>query len=31
MTMEVLGEGGADKTRCVHVMREKTEKFLKIV
>ena len=31
MIMEVLGEGEADKTRCVHLMRGKTEKFLKTV
>ena len=28
--MEVLGEGEADKTIRVHVMRGKFEKFLKI-
>ena len=31
MKMEVLGEGEADKTRCVHVMHGKTKKFLKTV
>ena len=31
VTMEVLGEGEADKTRCVNMMRGKTEKFLKTV
>ena len=31
MKMEVLGEGEADKTMWVHVMRGKIEKFLKIV
>ena len=29
--MEVLGEGEADKTMRVHMMRGKTKKFLKIV
>ena len=31
VTMEALGEGEADKTRCVNMMRGKTEKFLKTV
>ena len=31
MKMEVLGEGEADKTKCVHVMQGKAKKFLKIV
>ena len=29
--MEVLGEEEADKTKCVHMMRGKIEKFLKTV
>ena len=29
--MEVLGEGEADKTRCVNMMRGKTKKFLKTI
>ena len=29
--MEVLGEGEADKTKCVHMMRGKIEKFLETV
>ena len=29
--MEVLEEEEADKTKCVHVMRGKTEKFLKTI
>ena len=29
--MEVLGEGEADKIRCVNMMQGKTEKLLKTV
>ena len=29
--MEVLGEGEANKTKCVHVKLGKTEKFLKTI
>ena len=29
--MEVLGEGEADKTKCVRVMQGRAKKFLKIV
>ena len=31
MIMEVLREGKADKTRCVHMMRGKNKFFLKTV
>ena len=31
VTMEVLGEGEADKIRCVNMMQGKTEKLLKTV